>query len=38
MGPWRLRNNGSWNYFRGNGYHSEQWNNIGTWYSAPLFR
>lgn len=38
IGPWRLRNNGSRNYFRGNGYHSEQWNNIGTGYSVPLFR
>ncbi|MGC6746749.1 fimbria/pilus outer membrane usher protein [Escherichia coli] len=25
-----LRNNGSGTIFRGNGYHSEQWNNIGT--------
>lgn len=38
IGPWRLRNNGSWNYFRGNGYHSEQWNNIGTWVQRALFR
>ncbi|MGQ7187644.1 fimbria/pilus outer membrane usher protein, partial [Escherichia sp. HC-CC] len=34
--PWRLRNNGSWNYFRGNGYHSEQWNNIGTWVQRAI--
>ena len=36
IGPWRLRNNGSWNYFRGNGYHSEQWNNIGTWVQRAI--
>ncbi len=36
IGPWRLRNNGYWNYFRGNGYHSEQWNNIGTWVQRAI--
>lgn len=36
IGPWRLRNNDSWNYFRGNGYHSEQWNNIGTWVQRAI--
>lgn len=25
-----------WNYFRGNGYHSEQWNNIGTWVQRAI--
>lgn len=36
IGSWRLRNNGFWNYFRGNGYYLEQWNNIGIWVQRVI--
>ncbi|ENL7328683.1 fimbrial biogenesis usher protein [Escherichia albertii] len=36
LGPWRLRNSGSWSYSRGNGYHSEKWNNIGSWVQRTI--
>ncbi|EPH4081940.1 fimbria/pilus outer membrane usher protein, partial [Salmonella enterica subsp. enterica serovar Cerro] len=35
-GPWRLRNNGAWNYSKGDGYHSQRWNNIGTWVQRAI--
>ncbi|AJZ91235.1 Outer membrane usher protein fimD [Beauveria bassiana D1-5] len=30
LGPWRLRNNGAWNYTSGDGRHQNQWQNIST--------
>ncbi|MFB5745322.1 fimbrial biogenesis usher protein [Cedecea sp. S5-13] len=30
LGPWRLRNNGAWNYSSGDGRRQNQWQNIST--------
>lgn len=36
IGLWCLCNNGFWNYFCGNGYYLEQWNNIGIWVQCVI--
>ncbi|MEZ2576103.1 MULTISPECIES: fimbrial biogenesis usher protein [Buttiauxella] len=35
-GPWRLRNSGAWSYTRGDGYHSNNWNNISTYAQRTI--
>ncbi|MFW0765994.1 fimbrial biogenesis usher protein [Trabulsiella odontotermitis] len=35
-GPWRLRNNGTWNYSRNNGQHESHWKNVSTWVQRAI--
>ncbi|KNC91720.1 fimbrial biogenesis usher protein [Trabulsiella odontotermitis] len=35
-GPWRLRNNGTWNYTNNNGQHKSHWKNVATWVQRAI--